>query len=208
MIGKRRRGIFFFGLIFLLPFLLAWADSWEGIREASLRITSIEARFVQKKTLPILVKPFVSHGRFVFQAPASIRWEYDDPVRSVLLMNKGAVKRYLKDGGVWREDAGVSLSAMQTVLAEIMNWQQGRFDANPHFQASLQSGPDPRVTLIPKEPAMKKMIRQIELSLSREQAGVMKSVRVVEDERSYTVIEFQQVRINRPQPAALFMDVE
>lgn len=208
MIGRRHPGTFLFGLTLLLPFILAWADSWEGLREASVKITSLDARFVQRKTLPILAKPFVSNGRFIFQAPASLRWEYDDPVRSVLMMHGGAVKRYLKDGGGWREDAGVSLSAMQTVMAEILNWQQGRFDANPHFQASLQGGPDPRVTLVPRDPAMKKMIQQIELSLSREQAGVMKSVRVVEDERSFTLIEFQQVRINRPQRASLFVDVE
>ncbi len=206
--GTRRARPAVLGLLCCLPFLIAWADSWEGLRQASGRVNSIEARFVQKKILPILAKPFVSRGRFVFQAPASLRWEYDDPVRSVLLMHEGAVKRYLKEGGAWREDAGVSLSAMQTVLAEILNWQQGRFDANPHFEASLQAGPETRVMLVPKDAAMKKMIRSIELTLSREQAGVMKSVRIVEEERSFTLIEFQQVRINRPQPASLFKDVE
>ena len=86
-----------FALLFLLPLVVAWADSWEGLREASRRITSVEARFVQKKTLPMLAKPFVSEGRFFFQAPAQLRWEYDRPVRSVLIMNRGAVKRYLRD---------------------------------------------------------------------------------------------------------------
>jgi hypothetical protein len=52
------------------------------------------------------------------------------------------------------------------------------------------------------------MIRQIELTPSREQAGVMKSVRVVEDERSFTLLEFQQVRLNRPLPGVLFTEVE
>jgi outer membrane lipoprotein-sorting protein len=204
----QRQGIRLLGLVLLLPLLLGWADSWEGIREASRRIASIEAQFVQRKTLPILAKPFVSQGRFLFQSPASLRWEYDEPVRSVLLMNGGAVKRYLRDGTAWREDSGSSLSVMQTVLTEIVNWQQGRFDANPHFHASLKTGPEPQVILVPKEASWKKMIRQIELTPSREQAGVMKSVRVVEDERSFTLIEFQKIRINRWQPAAMFVDVE
>ncbi len=52
---------------------------------------------MQKKTLPILAKPFVSQGRFFYQPPAQLRWEYDRPVRSVLMMNGGAVKRYLRD---------------------------------------------------------------------------------------------------------------
>ena len=201
-------GVLFGGLILLLPFLLGWADSWEGIREASHRIASFEAQFVQKKTLPILAKPFVSQGRFFFQPPASLRWEYDRPMRSILLMHGGVVKRYLRDGVAWREESGSSLSVMQTVLTEIVNWQQGRFDANPHFQASLQTGPEPRVILVPKEASWKKMIRRIELTPSREQAGVMKSVRVVEDEHSFTLLEFHQVRLNRPLPGALFVNVE
>ena len=196
------------GLLLLLPFLTAWADSWEGLREASRTITSVEARFIQKKTLPILAKPFVSGGRFSFQKPGSLRWEYDRPVRSVLLMHAGSVKRYFREGDVWREEGGAPLTAMQTVLGEILNWQQGRFDANPHFQASLEKGPETKVILVPKEPSWKKMIRQIELTLSREQAGAMKSVRVVEDERSFTVLEFDQVKLNRPLPAALFEKVE
>ncbi|MHB9097833.1 MAG: outer membrane lipoprotein carrier protein LolA [Syntrophales bacterium] len=213
----RRRGFRFagrrpkatlLGFVLLLPLLLAWADSWEGLREASRTITSVEARFVQKKTLPILAKPFVSSGRFTFQKPGSLRWEYDRPVRSVLLMHAGSVKRYLREGNTWREEAGASLTAMQTVMEEILNWQQGRFDANPHFQASLEKGPETRIILVPKDPSWQKMIRRIELTLSREQAGVMKSVRVVEDERSFTVLEFDQVRLNRPLPASLFEKVE
>jgi hypothetical protein len=204
----RRPVVPLFALLFLLPLVIAWADSWEGLREASRRITSVEARFVQKKTLPMLSRPFVSEGRFFYQAPAQLRWEYDRPVRSVLIMNNGAVKRYLRDPGGWREDAGASLTAMRVVLEEIANWQQGRFDANPHFQASLSAGPEPRVTLVPREASWGKMIRRIELTLSREQAGVMKGVRLVEDERSFTDLSFSQVRTNRPLPASLFVNVE
>jgi hypothetical protein len=203
-----RPGVGLLGLFLLLPFLPAWTGSWEEFGEASRRIASLDARFVQTKTLPILAKPFVSRGVFQFQPPRSLRWEYDDPVRSVLLMHGGAVKRYLREGNAWREESGASLSVMQTVLADIINWQQGRFDANPHFQASLQTGPEPRVVLIPREASWKKMIRRIELTPSREQTGVMKSVRVVEDERSFTLLEFHQVRLNRPLPGALFTDVE
>jgi outer membrane lipoprotein-sorting protein len=204
----QRPGVRLLGLILLLPFLLGWADSWEGIREASRRIASLEAQFVQKKTLPILAKPFVSYGRFYYQSPAQLRWEYDRPVRSVLLMNGGAVKRYLRDRDVWREDSGAALPAMRVIMEEIVNWQQGRFDANSRFQASLLSGPEPLVLLVPSDSSWRKLIQRIELTFSPEQAGVMKSVRVVEDERSYTVIEFGQVRLNRGLPSSLFVNVE
>lgn len=191
-------------LALLLPLLLAWADSWEGLRVASGRITSVEARFTQKKSLPMLAKPFVSQGRLFFQAPAKLRWEYDAPLKTVLIMNEGSVKRYFREGQTWREETGQALNAMRVVLEEIVNWQQGRFDANPHFKASLSAGPETRVTLVPREASWGKMIQRIELTLSREQEGVMRRVRVVEDERSFTELDFSQVRINAALPPSLF----
>ena len=101
-----------------------------------------------------------------------------------------------------------SLTAMRVVMEEIVNWQQGRFDSNPHFQATLSTAPEPRVTLVPRQASWGKMIRQIELTLSVEQAGVMKRVRMVEDERSFTELDFSQVRVNRSLPASLFEKVE
>ena len=208
MPGFKQSGIRFFALILCLPFLVAWSDSWEGIREATRKITFLEARFIQKKTLPILAKPFVSQGRFFYQPPSKLRWEYDSPIRSVLIMNGDAVKRYLKDRDQWREDAGIAMTAMRLVMDDIMNWQQGRFDANPQFQASLTKGAEPKILLVPKEASLRKMIQRIELTLSSEQAGVMKSVRVVEDERTDTTLEFSQIRLNRPLPPSLFVNVE
>jgi hypothetical protein len=123
-------------------------------------------------------------------------------------MNGDTVKRYLKDQDKWREDAGAALPAMRLVMEDIMNWQQGRFDANPQFQASLVKGAETRVVLIPKEASWRKMIQRIELTLSSEQAGVMKSVRVVEDERTDTTLEFSQVRLNHPLPSSIFVNVE
>jgi outer membrane lipoprotein carrier protein len=194
-----------FVLFLLLPLLTAWADGWEGMREAARGIVSIEARFVQTKTLPMLARPFVSEGRFFYQAPDRLRWEYDRPARSVLIVNGRVAKRFFKDREAWREDAGAALPVMQTVMEEILHWQQGRFDANPHFQAALVPGPEPKVTLTPRDPAWRKIIQRIELVLSR-QPGVMKTVRVIEDDRSFTLLEFNRVAVNRPLPDALFVE--
>jgi hypothetical protein len=195
------------GLLILLPFLVAWADSLEGLRRASVTITSVEAAFVQKKTLAILARPLLSEGRFYFRAPDSLRWEYEKPIRSVLLVHEGTVKRFVREGNGWREDAGGSPATMQIVLEQIGQWQQGRFDANPHFRAAFAAGPPPRVLLEPREAGWQKLIRRIELTLSRDQVGVIETVRMVEDEQTFTLLEFNRVRLNRALPAAFFTDV-
>ena len=97
---SRRRLLF--ALLLAVPLLTAWADSWEGLREAARGIVTLEARFVQKKTLPMLARPFVSEGRFSYQAPDRLRWEYDRPVPSVLIVNGRQTKRFFKDRDAWR----------------------------------------------------------------------------------------------------------
>ncbi|MCL2669707.1 MAG: outer membrane lipoprotein carrier protein LolA, partial [Syntrophaceae bacterium] len=201
----------FFGLSLLMILFLppagaaAW-EGWEAFREASRKITAIEARFTQQKTLAILAKPLISTGRFYYQPPRSLRWEYESPVPSVLLMREGTIKRYLKESGKWREDTSSSLPAMQMVLEEITQWQQGRFEANPHFLAELLEDPEPKVILIPREQSWKRMIQRIELTPDhhREGTGVIRSVMMVEDSRSFTVLEFTQVRLDPQFPPSLF----
>lgn len=206
--GRRgRAGALLLALTLLLFPLAGRASAWEGwqaFQEASRKITAIEARFVQNKTLAILARPLVSSGRFCYQAPASLRWEYEKPVATVLLMKEGTLKRYLKEKGEWRVDASAALPAMQTILAEIAQWQQGRFEGNPHFRAEMLEGAEPRVILVPKEESWRKVIRRIELTPDRERPGVIRSVRMTEDERAFTLLEFTQVNLDGRLPVSLF----
>jgi outer membrane lipoprotein-sorting protein len=194
-------------LCLLLPTFPLPGQAWEGwpaFQEAARRITAVEAQFVQKKTLPILARPLISWGRFYYQPPRSLRWEYERPVPSILVMQGGTVKRYLKDKGVWRQESGASLPAMQTVLEEIGQWQQGRFADNPHFRAELVEGPEPQVVLLPRQEAWRKVIQRIVLTPDLKRPGVIRSVQMTEDERTFTVIEFTQVKVNGPLAADLF----
>ncbi|MEI6609713.1 MAG: outer membrane lipoprotein carrier protein LolA, partial [Deltaproteobacteria bacterium] len=75
-------------LMLSLP-LAAFADSFEQLRRESANIQTIQARFVQKKFMKILVKPLISEGRFYYVAPDSFRWEYLKPLRSVVIADQG-----------------------------------------------------------------------------------------------------------------------
>jgi len=95
-------------VITLLTALLCigWADDWEGIRAASGKLTSISADFVQEKHMKILSRPLVSRGVFHYQNPASLRWEYQSPIQSILLMHNGKTKRYVQGAQGLIEDSG------------------------------------------------------------------------------------------------------
>jgi len=181
--------------------LISWGDSWEQIRKPAKDITSVEAEFVQKKQMPILAKPLVSKGKLFFQVPRSLRWEYLSPVNSILLMHGGTVTRYVKKDGVVTKDSSARLQSMQIVLQEITTWMKGNFDANPAFRPELRPG---RIIMLkPKDKSMADIIRRIELRLS-DRPGVIRSVRIYENEKSFTEIEFIKVRLNEKLPGSLF----
>ncbi len=67
-----------------------WKEYSKGIREHKIGKRLISRR----KSTWRSDKTLVSKGRFYFQAPDSVRWEYIAPVRSVLLMRRGILNAY------------------------------------------------------------------------------------------------------------------
>ena len=192
-------------LFLLTAFLcIGWADTWEGIKDAASTITSVRAEFVQEKHMKILAKPLVSKGIFYFQAPNSLRWEYRSPVQSILLMHDGRTKRYLRRNGAIIEDAGAHLQSMQLVLQDITQWLNGRFEENPAFSASLESGR--KIVLRPKEKSLATIIQRIELILS-DRPGIIKAVMIYEGENSYTRFEFKNAILNQPLQDSIFRKI-
>ncbi|MBN2159528.1 MAG: outer membrane lipoprotein carrier protein LolA [Spirochaetes bacterium] len=191
-------------MLLLALSLVSWGDSWDQIKKTAKDITSVEAVFVQTKHMEILSKPLVSKGTLTFHAPDSLRWEYTSPVRSVLLMHGGTVTRYVKRGDAVIKDSSARLQSMRVVIQELTMWMKGNFDANPSFKPELKKGGI--IQLTPREKSMADIIRRIELRLSST-PGVIRSVVIYESQKSYTMLEFRNVRLNRPVPDSIFRNM-
>lgn len=165
----------------------------EKMRAAAEKIHSIKGDFVQEKHMPILAKPLIAHGYFAYRQPASLRWEYRKPLKSVLLLHEGDVHRYLHTEKGWEEDAAANLQSMDFILQEISNWLNGRFEDNPLFNAAAGEGKT--VILTPKDKSMDQFIRRIELVMA-DQPGVMKQVTIFEGEDAFTRFTFVDPHIN------------
>jgi len=203
---RAKRCGFLVGILFACAVMLGWSDTWEDIQRESGNIKSVSAHFTQEKHLEILTRPLVSKGRFYFQTPDSVRWEYLAPVRSVLLMRKGNIKRYTLGSKGLVEDSGGSLESMQIVLQEIGRWSRGQFTENEHFVATLKRGKGTQIILTPKEKGLSAMILRIVISLSPDRPGVIKSVRIVESARNYTLFTFNDVQVNGNISETLFRE--
>jgi outer membrane lipoprotein-sorting protein len=205
--GEAKKDLLFIGILVSCAVMLGWADNWEDIQRESAKIKSVSAHFSQEKHMQILTKPLVSKGRFYFQAPDSVRWEYTSPVKSVLLMRRGNIKRYILGSRGVAEDSGGSPEAMQIVLQEISRWSKGQFTENEHFSATLEGGKRPKIILTPKEKGLSAMISRILISLSPDRPGIIKSVKIIENEGNYTLFEFTDVQVNGNISETLFREV-
>ena len=193
-------------LLMLVPASLR-ADNFERLRRDSSRISTISADFVQKKFMKILSKPLVSEGKFYYTAPDSIRWEYSQPIKSVVISDKGNTKRYIASGGKMVEDKTGGAQAMKIVLDEVAGWMSGKFTSNPSFTATLKEGSNTQITLTPVGKSMAGMIEKIEITVTRKDASI-KSVRIVESATAETRIDFQHVVINQEIQPSVFQDVQ
>ncbi len=183
---------------------LGWADTFESIQAAAGKVTSVQARFVQEKHLPILTQPLIARGRFMFQGPDSLRWEYQEPVRSVLLMYKGRTRRFVESDGKMVEENAAGLQAMDVVSEQITSWLSGRFDQNPLFKASLEPGR--KIVMTPRGQQMNRFILRMEM-LMGDQPGVMKEVVIFESETAFTRFKFVEPMINLPISESEFQQV-
>jgi outer membrane lipoprotein-sorting protein len=195
---------FFTGATVAMAFLcMGSADKWTGLREAAGKVTSVVAEFTQEKHMKILSHPLVSKGVFYYQTPGSLRWEYQSPFRSIVLMHHGATKRYSQGKEGLTEDTGADLQPLQLVLQEITHWLEGRFDENALFSAGFEE--DRKIVLAPRQESVSRLISRIELVLS-DTPGLMESVTIYESQDSFTRLTFHDAALNRKIAESIFTD--
>lgn len=181
---------------------IASAQDWASLKETFRNIRSVKAEFLQKRYLKILTKPLLSDGKLFFYIPNSLRWEYLNPLRSVMLQKGSTVQIYNFFEGVWKPEMPESVEATRMVLTEIIQWFQGRFDESTAFKQLYSPGPPARVTMVPGE-GVNRFIQRIEIVLSVK-PGVIDRVEIEEPGGSRTSIEFRNVEINSSFPSEVF----
>ncbi len=202
----KKTGLFLLLLLMVMPVAVR-ADDFERLRKESARITTMSADFVQKKSMKILSKPLVSEGKFFYAAPSSIRWEYQKPLRSVIISGPGTTRHYIASGGKMIEDKTGGAQAMKIVFDEVAGWMSGKFNSNSAFTATLKEGPVTQITLKPSGKNMAGMIEKIEITISRKDRFVQ-CVRIVEGANAETQINFQHVVLNKGIHSSVFQEVQ
>lgn len=171
------------------------ARSLDDIQKAAGSIQSVSADFIQEKHMKILIKPLISKGIIRFQSPDALRFEYKEPIKNILIMQGTKVSRYIKKDSTFVRDNAAGMGAMAVVMDEISQWLKGDFNTSD-FNVVIEENPEPgKIILTPKDKAMAGFIQRIVLVLSQ-QPGVFEQVIIRESKDSYTLLRFEDVKLN------------
>jgi outer membrane lipoprotein-sorting protein len=179
-------------------FSAPWFQDWKGIRKAAATVRTIETAFVQTKTLKILRKPLVSRGVMAYRRPNNLRWEYQSPLQTLLVVHDGNVQRLIKHGATWVTDSSAKLEAMKIVLGEINLWLEGDFASSKTFRPVLrpaQAGKGAYVDLLPADPSLAKIISRIAITFA-ERPGTVGAIDIYEENEGVTHIAFENTRVD------------
>jgi len=182
-----------------------WGTDLRDVRAAMSNLTSVSADFVQTRTLRILDGPLESKGRLRFRYPGDLRWEYFSPIRQVLLMHDGSVKRYSLQDGRFSQTPGAWSEGARVVMRRIASWLRGSFEDDAVFKALLTNPKQPAIELVPRDDNLKKRIKLITIHLG-DLPGVIRRIVMVERDGSTTEWKFLNTHINERIPDGVFVN--
>jgi outer membrane lipoprotein-sorting protein len=191
-------------LVFSSFVLTGWTLNWESIEKNMSEVKSISGTFTQKKNVKILTRPLISKGRLYYLSPDSVRWEYTEPVKSILLVDKGNVKRFIMKDSKFIEDSSARIEAVRIVVGQITEWFAGRFNGSRDFKAEISEG---KVVLLPKNDTISSFINKVVITFSKNE-GVISAIEIFEVQGASMYLDFNDIEINKPLPEGIFKKVK
>ena len=166
----------------------------QSVNAVSKKITSLSTDFVQYKHMDFLAKDIETSGKMVFKQPNLLQWQYKKPYNYSIVFKNGKI--LINDEGKKSAmDVGSSKIFGKLNKLIVGSVSGDMFDDN-EFSISYFKTKDNNVTrLIPKDAALKKYIKLIELTFDKQDATVTQ-VRLMESSEDYTKIVFKNKILN------------
>lgn len=132
------------------------------LASAAAKIDSFHTVFVQEKELSLFAETMVFHGELVVVRPDRLRWEFTDPVPSVLILNGNKGLRCSEKAA----PVGFNLKTdpiMRSVAEQLWLWLGGDY-SRLSDSFSLAQKDEASLLITPKDPAVLEFIEQIMIS--------------------------------------------
>ena len=159
-------------------------------------VNSIESDFTQEKYLSVMSENIISKGHFCFKKINMLRWEYNDPYKYIIAINKD--KMFIKDNGkVTKYDIN-SNKMFKSINEMMMNTVQGNLLNNKDYIAKIyESDKQYLLELAPVQKGAKDFLKVIQLYIDKSDYAVVK-VKMIEPGDDFTSIDFTNRKNNQP----------
>lgn len=158
---------------------------------------SLESDFTQVKNLAMLSEKIVSKGHFCFQKQNNLRWEYSEPYKYVIVINKekilikdenNKVKKYdMNANKVFKEINDIMISCVNGNIL-----RSGKFSI-----VYFENEKGYKLELVPLVKSMKESLKKINMYFDKNVTSVIK-LEMVENGDDATTIDFTNKKINAP----------
>lgn len=169
----------------------------QKVDKMSSSTNSLESDFVQVKNLSMLSEKITSKGHFCFQKQNNLRWEYSDPYKYVIVINKekilikdenSKVKKYdMNSNKVFKEINDIMISCVNGDILRSSKFTVSYFENEKAY----------KLELIPLNKAMKESLKKINMYFDKNVTSVTK-LEMVENGDDITSIDFSNKKINAP----------
>ena len=136
-------------------------------------VTTMRAQFTQTQIRLLLADPLVSSGTVSFQRPGRVRWQVDQPIRSIFVLDGTTVTTAIPDLN-HRDTVELGSNPEAARLVQgLMVWLGGDLEAvQRDYEVQWTEGTPHHVILTPRQPALAALMRQIDLNISNSPSRV------------------------------------
>jgi outer membrane lipoprotein-sorting protein len=172
--------------------------------EVTRNTQTIEANFIQEKSLSVLSEKIITKGKFLFKKENKLRWEYTDPFHYMIILNNGTIftqdeektnKIDIRNSKMFKEINFIILGCVQGNLFN----DEKRFISS-YFENSRYY----LIKLKPAESTLKEYISEIEISFDKNDLLVTR-FEMNEPSGDYTIIDFSGKKLNAEIPDEKFL---
>jgi len=178
----------------------------EVLKEVQKRqsaVKTLQAEFVQEKSLAMLSQPQLSRGSFAYEKPDKVLWRYDEPTPVTMLIASGRMTTYYPKLSraetieVGRfQDRIFKYMGAANAIGELQTWFNFRF-------SDRKGDTTWKLELLPKTSQVSKRVKGITIWIDR-QTFLTSKFEYIEADGDVTRYEFRSIRVNEPVPPATF----
>lgn len=153
-------------------------------------------KFKQEKHIMLFDEIIESSGRFVFRKPNNVRWEYEKPHQSILVISSDGGQKWTETTKKVEKFKLSDDRGLDAVVKQLFTWFKGEFTKlGDDYDVEIAERSPTKLKMTPKKDIVKKFIAGIEVEFTEKDAAIA-SVKITEPGDDYVLYTFSDTKLD------------